>query len=277
MTFKSLLVHLDASPACARRTALAMQLAQDFDAHLAGVGVVQPLVIPGSNHPEAVVRLLQEQWERSRQEARRLVSGFAEGARQAGIALVDGRLDEGEPEDVVSVHARYADLVILGQPDAGRLVGGTRLLEMVVLNAGRPTLIVPQSAPELRIAGTVLVAWNASREAARAVSDAIPLLVRAARVEIVTVNARPDPRGHGDNPGADIATFLARHGVKAGVSQTHATSVDIGEWLLSRAADLDAGMIVMGAYGHSRLREMVLGGATRTVLQSMTVPVLMSH
>jgi nucleotide-binding universal stress UspA family protein len=120
----------------------------------------------------------------------------------------------------------------------------------------------------------VLVAWNASREAARAVTDALPLLSRAERVEVVAFDSTGD---HGEVPGADIALFLSRHGVKASAARQSAPGVDVGSQILSRAADVDADLIVMGAYGHSRLRELALGGATRSMLDAMTVPVLMAH
>ena len=121
----------------------------------------------------------------------------------------------------------------------------------------------------------MLVAWSASREAARALTDALPLLKRAENVEVVAF--QPHKADHGEQPGADIGLFLARHGVKVTASEQHGGEVDVGAQILSRAADLDVDLIVMGAYGHSRIRELVLGGATRTLLESMTAPTLMSH
>jgi len=123
----------------------------------------------------------------------------------------------------------------------------------------------------------VLVGWDASREAARAVRDAMPLLARAEAVTVLTIDAEQSPFGHGEIPGADIALYLARHGVKAEVARTVSAGIGIGNTLLSRAADYEANLLVMGAYGHSRVRELLLGGTTRTVLTSMILPVLMSH
>ncbi len=122
-----------------------------------------------------------------------------------------------------------------------------------------------------------MVAWDASREAARAVSDALPILERASSVAVVSVNPRSRDFGHGDVPGADIALHLARHGVKVDVQRIETRDLDVGNALLSHVASESADLLVMGGYGHSRLREMVLGGATRTILGEMTVPVLMSH
>jgi nucleotide-binding universal stress UspA family protein len=121
------------------------------------------------------------------------------------------------------------------------------------------------------------VAWNAGREAARAVTDALPLLTRADAVHVVAFNPDKGGADHGDTPGADIGLYLARHGVKVSVAQQQNEELAVGEQILSRAADLSVDLIVMGAYGHSRVRELMLGGATRTLLDSMTVPVLMSH
>jgi nucleotide-binding universal stress UspA family protein len=123
----------------------------------------------------------------------------------------------------------------------------------------------------------VVIAWNSAREAARAVHDAMPLLIAAEAVTVLTIDPREGPQGHGELPGADISLHLARHGVKAQVERTVSADLPVGEVLLSRLADLGADLLVMGAYGHSRMRELLLGGATRSLLQSMTVPVLMSH
>lgn len=273
MAYKTIVLQLDASQHCVRRTELACALAAKLEAHLVGLAALSPLAIPGTAPTEVVVDLLSEQWEADRRELEELVAEFAAKARAGGLPSVEPRFVVGVPEYVVGLHARYADLVVVGQGPASE--GG--IAEHVVLNAGRPVLVVPRNA-EPRVPGErVMVAWNARREATRALTDALPLLRQARHVDVVTVNAEPQREGHGELPGADIALYLARHGVKANVLATSAGDIDVGEWLLSRAADLGSDLIVMGAYGHSRLRELVLGGATRTVLESMTVPVLMSH
>lgn len=273
MAFKTIVLHLDSSEACRARGDYACALAAQFDAHLVALGVLSPLAIPGTAPTEVVVDLLSEQWEADRRALEAITTQFAARARAAGLASVEPRFVVGMPEYVAALHARYADLVIVGQGPASE--GG--IAENLVLNAGRPVLVVPRDWERRGVGERVMVAWNARREATRALTDAIPLLQRAKQVDIVTVNAEPQREGHGELPGADIALYLARHGVKANVLATSAEDIDVGEWLLSRAADLGADTIVMGAYGHSRLRELVLGGATRTVFESMTVPVLMSH
>jgi len=147
----------------------------------------------------------------------------------------------------------------------------------VPLAAGRPVLVVPYAFEHRPLGHRVLVAWNASREAARAVSDALPLLKRAGHVHVVAFQPERSGTAHGEEPGADVGLYLTRHGVKVTASSYENSTVDIGNQLLSRAFDLSADLIVMGAWGHSRLREFVLGGVTRTLLETMTVPVLMSH
>jgi nucleotide-binding universal stress UspA family protein len=136
-------------------------------------------------------------------------------------------------------------------------------------------LLIPYAGDFPAVGKRVLVAWNAGREATRAITDAIPILREAQQVDVIAFNPKDAP--HGEVPGADVGLYLARHGIKVNVSQQTAEDVDVGNQLLSRAADLDVDLIVMGAYGQPRMKELVLGGATRTVLKSMTVPVLMSH
>jgi nucleotide-binding universal stress UspA family protein len=178
-----------------------------------------------------------------------------------------------------AVHARYADIAILGQldPDSGEPDMIRPRPEQVTLASGRPILVVPYAGSFPNLGRRVVIGWNASREAARAVNDAMPLLTAAEIVSILTIDPREGPRAHGELPGADISLHLARHGVEAEIERMVSADLPVGEALLSRAADLGADLLVMGAYGHSRARELVLGGATRSLLRSMTLPVLMSH
>jgi nucleotide-binding universal stress UspA family protein len=157
-------------------------------------------------------------------------------------------------------------------------VTGPRYLpEQVILGCGRPALVIPYIGPPATLGERVVVAWDASREAARAVNDALPLLERAKTVSVVTINPRQQPFGHGEEPGADIGLHLARHDVKIEVERVVSRDIDVANTILSQVANEGADLLVMGAYGHSRLREYVLGGVTRTILAEMTVPVLMSH
>ncbi|MGV3653477.1 MAG: universal stress protein, partial [Noviherbaspirillum sp.] len=155
--------------------------------------------------------------------------------------------------------------------------------EYVVMSSGTPALLVPYAMTSPPEAGTILVAWNASAEAMRAVRGALPLLARAEMVHVAVYNAAARREAHGEQPGADLALYLARHGIAVQVQERdtdikcQASDAEIMDALLSLTADLDGEMLVMGCYGHSRFREILLGGATRAILQSMTVPVLMAH
>lgn len=197
-------------------------------------------------------------------------------ASAAGLRNVEWRSAIDDPVDAMTLHARYADLVVVGQTDpSGNLQVAADFPERLVLAAGRPVLILPYVGRFATIGKRILIAWKPSREATRAVTDAIPFLQRADNVHVMAMN--PKAGEYGTVPGADIGLYLARHGVRVEVKMDYGAEVDVGNELLSRAADLGADLIVMGGYGHSRLKELVLGGATRTILESMTVPVLMSH
>jgi len=136
-------------------------------------------------------------------------------------------------------------------------------------------LVMPYAGTFDVVGKRALLAWNASREATRATTDALPFLRAADKVVVAPV--KPDRAAHGEAPGTDIGLYLSRHGVRVEVAAIEGTELDAGSALLSRAADLSIDLIVMGAYGHSRMSELILGGVTRTMMESMTVPVLMSH
>ena len=170
-----------------------------------------------------------------------------------------------QPEDHLRQGITHQDEVRSGFADA------------ILLSVGRPVLVLPYAGDAAVKADNVLVCWDAGREAARAVTDALPLLRRAKRVTVLSVDSRASAGGHGEQPGADIALYLSRHGIKAEAARTTSGGIDPGSVILSRAFDYGADLIVMGAYGHSRLRELVLGGATREIFRSMTVPVFLSH
>jgi nucleotide-binding universal stress UspA family protein len=167
---------------------------------------------------------------------------------------------------------------VLGQTDTSEVLPAmmSDFPEYVVLYSGRPVLIVPYAGNFTHVGRKVLVAWDGSQEASRAVDGALPFLREAAEVKVVVFNAERQVNMHGDQPGADIALYLARHGVTVDVMQ-ETTEQDSGNALLSLAADTTADLLVMGCYAHSRFRELLLGGASRTVLASMTLPVLMAH
>ena len=276
--FKDLLVVLDTSRNCGVRLEVATALAARFGAHLAGLYVSPPPQVPAMIESQLTPELIELQMRTLSEATDRVQEVFRRRGEGPGFTS-EWRVREGEAGEVATLHARYADVTIVGQtdPEADELGAASDLPERLVLGAGRPVLVVPYAGTFKVVGQRVLVAWNAGREATRAVNDALPLLEGAEKVTVLAINPRGGLHGHGEVPGADIALHLARHGVRAEASAIKSDDVEVGALLLSQAADLNVDLIVMGAYGHSRLREVVLGGATREILRSMTVPVLLSH
>jgi nucleotide-binding universal stress UspA family protein len=165
----------------------------------------------------------------------------------------------------------------MGQRDPSGPIFAEELVTSVMLACGRPVLVVPYIGAAPTMGENVLVAWNGGREASRAIGDALPLLERAKRVTAIMVSANGDDDVGEHLAKARLFAWLHAHGVDADVVRDEAPDIPTGQWLLSRAADLGSDLVVMGAYGHARMRELVLGGVTRTMLQAMTIPVLMSH
>lgn len=280
MGYKTILVLLDGAAHREEQINVAFEQSEKFDAHLVCLYVPGPIPIPAYALAEAGT-IVTELIQRRRREAAQAVKNAFEtmSARRRAVKC-EWRMDDGDAVAAACLNARYADLVIAGQPlprqeETG--LSGAQFAADLVLCAGRPVLFVPYAGHFPAVGKRILVAWNAGREAARALSDALPLLKRASHVDLVSLDPQSNASQHGDVPGADISLLLTRHGVKVTVSQQSGSGIGVGEQILSRAADVGADLIVMGAYGHSRLRERILGGATRTMLEAMTVPVLMSH
>lgn len=281
MALKDILVHLDATEASQARLRLAADLARRHEAHLTGLFVVDIMMPILSASDAASGAVLADLLERMRNdalaEAASAEATFREALRREGLAG-EWRCVEGAAPELVALHGRYADLVMLGQANPDDAApSATAILEATLFGSGRPVLVVPYVGRFETLGRRVLVGWNASREASRAVHDALPLLAGASSVVVTAVNPRRGLDGHGDEPGADIALHLARHGLKVEVEHTVAPEIEAGELLLNRAAELSSDLLVVGAYGHSRLRETILGGVTRTLLKQMTLPVLLSH
>jgi nucleotide-binding universal stress UspA family protein len=282
MSYKSIVVQLDMSARAHPRLEYALHLARQFDAHLTGVfSAFTP--DPRSFYVMAGAADYYEEHRKTRQERR----GALERIFHAELLRADVRgqwLDYPDSAgEAVPRYARYADLVVAGQddPDDPESFIADHFPETLVMTCGRPVLFIPYTGVFPTLGANIMVAWNGSRESARAVQDAMPLLQRAEKVTVVRLNeSKGEPGASRANriPGADIALLLARHDVKAEVAALDGVSdIPMGDMLMSRASDLGADLIVMGAYGHSRWQELVMGGATRTLLESMPVPVLMSH
>ncbi len=276
MTYKTLLVHVDNGPRAATRLGIALDLARAWNAHLVGLHAISVPRMPTYAAVEGGESMREFQQKAADDLAAKAKAEFERATAGARDQSIEWRESREDATVAVPLHARYADLVIVGQPNEEEGTGvETDFVDRVLVSAGRPLLVIPYAGRFTAIGARVLIGWNAGREATRAVTDALPFLQKASEVNVIAFNPQGAP--HGEVPGADIALFLARHGVNVAVSHERGTDIDAGNLLLSRAADLDADLMVMGGYGHSRMQELILGGATRTVLASMTLPVLMSH
>ena len=280
MAYRTILVGVDHDRRNAVRLGLGLGYARATGAHLVGLHVLPPPAVPYA-FGEASVSMVPELIERERalaaERAGPLRDAFDAACRREGLASYEWRVDEGDDADAFGRHARYADLTVVGQtePDEPEARYAAHLPERVALGGGGPVLVVPYAGDFATFGRRPLVAWNGSREAARAVRDALPLLQAAREVVVLEV----DPSEGGPGVGAiEAAKLLARHGVRADAEYTvSGDGVGVGDVLLSRLSDFGCDAMVMGCYGHSRVRELVLGGATRSLLDHMTVPVLMSH
>jgi nucleotide-binding universal stress UspA family protein len=280
MTYRSLLVYLDQDRHCATRTRAAMALAKALDCHLAGVAPTGLIDLPaGLESAATLIDFAGLAWDTLRGQAERNADQFRNECRIAGVKSFEAVIDESDKAQSLVRHAHCSDLTVLSQadPSAPDHRAAQDLVEKIVLHSARPTLIVPCAGHFERIGTHAMVAWDDSRESARAVSDALPLLRRAEQVDVI---------GWREAGGLDDKTLRQRldalqrwlmwQGVSAEL-RVESSGSGIADAMLSRAADSGADLIVMGAYGHARWAERVLGGATRGLLDSMTVPVLMSH
>ena len=280
MGYKSILAVLDNSKHVSGVISIAIDLARRFDAHLVGLYAVHAAAASHALQEPWLAATLQDHAAKVDEQARLCEAAFARATQSALGRAAEFRRADMDSASAVTVQARYADLVVIGQHDLGETTTGVpaSLVERSILGLGRPMLVVPYYISAYPNLGrNVLVAWRGTRESVRAVHDALPLLKRAEKVVIMAVNPETSTRGHGEIPGVDLATYLARHGVKAEVRASVAPNIGVGDELLARASDMSADLLVMGAYGHSRLQELVMGGVTRTMIEHMTLPVLMSH
>jgi nucleotide-binding universal stress UspA family protein len=280
MSYKTILVHCNDRRRIETLLAPAVGLADTFQSHLIGLSVVPPAVIvpaPAALGPPVVVDAHCELY-RADNPAMRAV--FEAATRGRGF-MAEWRDDDAVAfgvADCVLPHAHAADLVVASQTDS-EWPGSDRLdiADRLAMESGRPVLIVPNAGVHSRVGERVLVTWNGRREAARAAFDALPILRGAKEVKVVWVNPQLEHERTRDVPAADVCAALARHGVKCEATEQIAPRGGVGETLVSFAAGMGADLLVMGCYGHARLRELVFGGASRHMLSHMTIPVLMSH
>ena len=255
----------------------AISVSAAFNAHLAAIGFAyEPTLPPMDTMSPLPSDLLDAEREANRKTASDAIARFEEAARLAGIS-VESRLVEASVAGATNVFgsiARTFDLSVVGQADPKSMRDGL-MIEGALFDSGRPVLVVPYIQRAGLKLDRVTACWDGSRNAARAINDAMPFLTRAKAVDVITIDSGKDRTG--EIKGADIAQHLARHGLNVELRRINAGDVDVPNVILSDAADRDTDFIVMGGYGHSRLREFVFGGATRGILSSMTVPTLMSH
>jgi nucleotide-binding universal stress UspA family protein len=278
MGYKTILVHCDASRSVGSRLTAAADVAQRFEARLVGLHAREPFEVASFVDGGMAMAPLMEAYQAGCEAAEQTAASAYQKATKGRNLSSEWRVTEAFSDDALAMNARYADLLVIGQADPDDPAGSPGdLPEAMAFATGRPILVVPHIGAPSSLGNTVMLCWNATRESARAASDSLPFLRMAEKVIVLVVDPDVSADRHGQEPGADVAAWLSRHGIKVTVQREVAADAQIGEIILSRAADYDADLIVMGIYGHSRLREMVLGGVSRTLLSSMTVPVLMSH
>jgi nucleotide-binding universal stress UspA family protein len=285
MMYKTILVHVDDGARSAERVRVAAAIAGPAGGHLIGAalsGVSRFLYQkrpPEAHDPTLVLHL-----EFLRERARLALAAFAGQMKDSGVSF-ESRLIDDEPGGGLSLHARAADLVLLDQADpqhSSALMADVPAY--VLMHAARPVLILPFAGSVAQVGKRILVSWDASKEAARALTAALPMLAQAEAVTIAVFDTGTDSAMVADALAADPVPMLARHGIKAELA-LHTVEArrgphrrhEVGDALLSLADEVGADLLVMGAYGHSRFRETILGGVTRTVFDAMTIPVLMAH
>lgn len=280
MSIRDILLHLDPATDNAAEINAAMQLAEAHDAHLAALATAANAELPLYGFAGLSTSVFTALDNQVAHEIERVKSAFevACSRHDRHAEFRSARVYEAETSDVVALHGRHADLVVMRQSEPGtRRAGGSDVVENTVVAVGKPVLVVPYAGAPEQFGQNIILGWDGSREAARALKDALPFMQSAAKVHVLVVN--PESRGdaHGELPGADIATHLARHGLNVELATERGGSIDPANLILSRAADFGADLLVMGAFAHSRLQQTLFGGFTTTILKEATLPVLLSH
>ena len=278
MTIRSIIVHIGRFPGSEVRTDIAASLAKRFDAALTGIHVMSRSVAYVTMAGEFGGQWVGEVMQQERAVADAAGTAFAQRTGGAGIRT-RWHVEEGIVADVLVRHARVADLTVIGQAplSGGDLNDYEGVADEVVLGAGRPVLLVPHSGTFPEFGSRVLVAWDGGRESVRALADALPLLKDAQSVRVVTVEETADATRIRRPTLDDAVRFLHDHGIKAEGERLARGGIKASDALLAYLADRGCDLLVAGAYGHGRLRELLMGGVTRDLLDHATVPVLMSH
>jgi nucleotide-binding universal stress UspA family protein len=281
MSCKTILVHLNDITRAERVLAAAIALARAHNAHLIGLAVIPPYVVTPAFDPTSVSMTIDTHRTAYMADVAKLKAMFNETCRREEVSCEWQQADAlfGSAAACILERARSADLVVMPQDDAGWSYASLLdAAERVIIEAGRPVLLVPNNGRVALPAKRVLIAWNSRRESARATFDAIPLFSKGADVTVLWVDTASNPVMAADAPGANLCATLARHhGFKCEAASVHAPDGDAAEAIRREANARGADLVVMGAYGHSRFREYILGGATRDSLAWMDRPILMSH
>lgn len=277
--YRRITVHLDHGFDCTRRTALALGLAKRHKAEL--VGVYASSAPPQYYYGESVMmsRTLNIMKNLQAQNRGAVQNAFLEAAAAADVPAVV-RAGESSPSATVALHGRASDLIIVSQQNRDDVEAAheNEFVEQTLLTAGRPVMVLPSSGEFPVVGDRVLLCWDGSREAARALADAAPLLQGASHVVVLTMDEGAATRNVESIPFEDLATYCVAHGIPAPDHvRRDIKGVGVGSTILNAAADYSADLVVMGAYGHSKFREWAMGGATASILKSMTVPIMFSH
>lgn len=280
MAIKALLVHLDDAAAATQRLAAGLALGRAFGAEVTALCLVAEPFAPTLVGRHLPAELAREHLARLEQEADALLAAAREEASRQGVAITTRR--EIGPLDrlpaILARHGRHADLVLVGQPDLASSGADEALLaEAAFMDTGRPALVLPPAGSAALPPRRAVVAWDGSREAARAAGDAKPLLQQAEDVVVLVIDPERMPARFGNPPGAGLTAYLRRHGVPARPKTVTGGWRSPAEVMLDQAREEAADLLVMGGYGHSRFREMMLGGVTRHLLEHAPVPVLFAH
>ncbi len=280
MSYKTILVSLNEVGRLAELVGAAVTLARQAGGHVSGLYVVPAVQVYPSVGFEAAPQVFEGNRSYFKDNSARVKQAFEEAMRRENLSHDFHQIDARTPiiaEEVVAA-GRVADLVVVSATNPDEITGVERdFVEQVVMGAGRPVVVLPAQGKAALNFEDIVIGWDGGREAARAAFDALPLLKTAAKVRVVRIDPQKDPNLRGSVAGADLAEALARHGVKAEAQGYPTDGQDEGQALMRCAQDSGAGLIVMGAYGHSRLAEFIFGGATRFVLNRLVCPVLMSH
>ncbi|MGH1418017.1 MAG: universal stress protein [Hyphomicrobiaceae bacterium] len=279
MSYKTIVVYLQNSKRAGSLLELAVPLAKKHDAHVVGLFITPDIPL----HPVVEIHLPEEIIVKQQQAIEKECEQVRVIFNQATQSITD-KVEWRNPtclhsaiSDVIVDHALSSDLVIISQDDDDQMGLWPDFPADVALGSGRPVLVVPRDAHGGTFGDKVIIAWNASREAARATFDALPILDQAREVHVLAVLPEKDGKGSTFERGDELAASLARHDISAVVSTEPTDDLPPGEAVLAHAHDNDFDMIVMGCYGHSRWREAVFGGASRQIMDKMKIPVLMSH